>query len=277
MADENGSVDAGNPDAGTAAPGEGEAVATSWTDGFDEGAQSFVQTKGWQSPGDMLQSYQGLEKLVGNPDARLTVPGEDATDDDWSALYSKLGRPENKDGYEFAMPEGLPEDFNYSEDLRDGMRAWAHEAGLSPRQAQRLHDGYVKHMADVQSNRAAEMQQAHTEAVNNLKREWGGKYDQNVELAARAAETIGGNDMLGLLEAGLGNNPIMIKALAKVGEMLGEDSLVGGGDATISDARSEINRLSSDADFITKLTDRDHPGHDAAVKKWAELHERASF
>lgn len=270
--DISGSAAAGNPDSG-ASPAP---VSESWTSGLDDDSRSFVETKGWKEPSDVLSGYRNLEKVLGNPDARLTVPGEDATPEDWGKVYAKLGRPETKDGYDFAMPEGLPEGFAYNENLANGLKEWAHEAGLSPRQAQTIHDKYVSTIAESQQSAAVERNNAHQETIKALKTEWGSNFDRNTELAYRASLTVGGDKFVEKMEAtGLGNDPDMIRAFAKVGEMLGEDSLQGGGDGSITSAQADIQSMQQDKEFLNALTTREHPGHDAAVQRWKTAHDKA--
>ena len=49
MAEEEGSVETGNPE---------------WDTGLDDYRET-IDAKGWKSAGDVLQSYQNLEKAVG--------------------------------------------------------------------------------------------------------------------------------------------------------------------------------------------------------------------
>src|SRR5690349_14787907 len=77
--------------------------------------RAFVEAKQWGSLGDALKSHRELEAHVGKA---LVPPGKDATADDWSKFYAKLGRPEKPEGYELKVArDTLPENFPYDETL----------------------------------------------------------------------------------------------------------------------------------------------------------------
>ena len=81
-------------------------------------------------------------------------------------------------------------------------------------------------------------------------------------------------------ESGLGNHPEMLRAFSKVGEMMGEDSLVVGtglGSSQLSpqQAQEEIQALYRDKDFSTSYRDNRDPGHSAAMKKMDKLYQSA--
>ena len=73
-------------------------------------------------------------------------------------------------------------------------------------------------------------------------------------------------------DTGLGNHPEMIKVFAKIGEMLGEDSLVvgsglGSAQMTPQQAQEEIQKLYSDKEFSQAYRDARDPGHKQAMNK----------
>ena len=81
-------------------------------------------------------------------------------------------------------------------------------------------------------------------------------------------------------DTGLGNHPEMIRAFSKIGEMLGEDSLVVGtgmGSSQIApqQAREEIQNLYSDKEFSAAYRDNKDPGHKSAMSKMDRLFKAA--
>ena len=51
----------------------------------------------------LAKSFVHAQKLVGAD--KIPVPNKFATEKDWDAVYEKLGRPKNSDGYKFNLPE----------------------------------------------------------------------------------------------------------------------------------------------------------------------------
>jgi hypothetical protein len=235
--------DAGNPEGSTAAvatPGSSDGAATDlWAGLRDEGNRKTVDAKGWAAKGldDVVSSYRELESRLGKA---LVPPGDDAKPEDWTAFYAKLGRPEKPEAYEFKLPEGLPENFPYDGKSAVEFKTWAHEAGLTPRQAQAVHDKYVGHTAATLQQHAEATAKAIEEAHGTLVKEWGDPttetYKRNQELANRAIRQQGGSELLGELKriGALGPNgevmtPHLAKALAKTGQALyAEDTAFGG-------------------------------------------------
>ena len=248
MTDEtNGSAqaqaDAGNSTgstADTATSGSSSVAATDvWAGLQDEGNRTTVAAKGWASKGldDVVTSYRELESRLGKS---LTLPSDDAKPEDWNAFYAKLGRPEKPEAYEFKLPAGLPENFPYDGKNAIEFKNWAHEAGLSPRQAQTVHDKFVQHTAGTLAKMTEAQSTAAQTAHESLVKAWGEPesptYKRNQELANRTLRQNGGEELIGELKAinALGPNgevktPRLAMALAKIGSSsYAEDTLFGG-------------------------------------------------
>ena len=60
-----------------------------------------------QDVGALAKSYVNAQSMIGAD--KLAIPGKHATDDDWSDVYAKLGRPDSPDAYELnnQVPEGV--------------------------------------------------------------------------------------------------------------------------------------------------------------------------
>jgi hypothetical protein len=239
-----GSGNTGNPEGATntaALGSEGGVVSDVWAGLQDADNRKVVEAKAWKSPDAAIGSYRELERYTSELKSKALVPpGDDAKPEDWTAFYSKLGRPEKAEAYEFKLPEGLPESFPYDGKSAERFKNWAFEAGLPPRQAQALHDQYVKDSAaQMQAFADAQAKQA-TEAHETLTKAWGDPssdtYKRNQELANRAIRQSGGTELLTELKSvgALGPNgevktPRLAMALAKVGESLyAEDTMFGG-------------------------------------------------
>lgn len=276
MTDAAGSAGAGNPGDGGAAPGgDGGAATPIWTDGFSEEQVALVETKGWKGPGDLLTSYQHAEKHIGrDPSTLLSVPGPDASDDDYATLYGRLGRPEKAEGYTLAELEGADEQ-------RDaGLRSLAHKMGLSQRQFDVLRAADYEGSKTGTSDRETELRNGIADARKTLQGEWGQAYTERDGLASKGAEFVGlsrsAAAKAGLLggEAGVK----LIKGLAELGAMLVEDKILGEGGRltqTAAEARLEMDRLKLDKGFLDAYLNREHLGHKEAVERMRRLSETA--
>jgi len=247
--------------------------AADWSAGFDADAKALVAAKGWRGPEDALKSYAHLERLMGGE--RIALPAADAAPEAWDAVYARLGRPARADDYALEKPEGVA----YSDDLAAGFRQAAFAAGLSDRQAQALHDFYVRTAVERTEDEAARGAAASEELELELRRTWGSQYDAKVALARRAARAFAPPEALDALSASL-DAPALLALFARIGEAMGEDRLVGDGGALLAlgpdQARSEIARIEGQmTDPRSPLMDRAHPEHDALVRRRDALYRLA--
>jgi hypothetical protein len=248
MTEANGSAGAGNPitsidpNAGDGSNGAG----TDWLAGLEADNRSIVEAKGWKGPQDAIKSYRELETRLGQT---LSVPGKDATAEDWNKLYEKLGRPESPDKYELKVDRtNLPAEMPYDETFAVEFRNWAHEAGLNPRQVQALHDKWVGKYADGFTKSAQTLVSEQETAHRELTAKWGDAqseaYKKQVELMSRAARNLDLTDALkagNLITADGGiRNAKLAVALAKVGaELFAEDSFATGNGGVLSNPWSK--------------------------------------
>lgn len=249
MSDANGLSDQGNnrADATVVADQGSNGDGKTWAAGLQvEENRALVEAKQWATPDDAIRSYRELETHASKA---LRLPGDNATADDWNAFYSKLGRPEKADGYELKLnAESVPQDFPYDEKSAIEFRNWAHEAGLTPRQAQTLHDKFVGYQAGAfgAAKEAAAKREGDTH--RDLVTDWGdpdtSTYKQNVELMSRAVAQLGLKSALvelGALGAdGAVRNATLAKALSKVGkELYAEDSMATTASGALSNPFSD--------------------------------------
>lgn len=176
-----GSSDAGNDGAGE---GSNAASSTDYFSGLDEGSQKWINDNGISKddPKAMLSGVvtksREMEKLIGGS---LKVPGEDATPEDLQAFYDKATEklvPADAAGYEYELPEGVPEDMPYDSDFADQFKAFSHEAKMPANVSKQTHDWFVKEMAGAVAAQREADTVAHTGAVKAatkaLEAEWGG-------------------------------------------------------------------------------------------------------
>lgn len=254
-------LETGNPDAS----------ATDWTQGLDD-YQEVIEAKGWQGAGDVLKSYVHLEKQVGADKVVLPTDGTDLNE--WEG-WSKLGTPEKAEDYQLAAPEGFE---NYSQDLSDWFRSAAHETKLPASTAQGLHDRFVEYqMAQLQTaqNQVSDQQ---AEWEGELQKEYGTAFPQRVEAANRALREYGSDELKQLLvQTGLGSNPHVVRAFAKIGMTLGsgpqfkEGESAGMFGTTPEMAKEQIAAIRANPAFW----DESHPENKPLKEKMNRLSELA--
>lgn len=222
----------------------------------------------------LAKNYVNAQKLIGT--RRLPEPQAGWTEKEWNDLYGKLGRPETPDKY--SMPElKLEEGLSFDTDRMKAAREFFHKSGLTDRQAKGILEYYGNVLNDQVKGMRTRQEQSVAQTMADLKAEWGDKTDANIDLAKSVIKKFGDEPLLKHLEtAELGNNPSFIKALAKIGQMMQEDSSRGSGRATLdvkdsTAAMREIEALKMDVDFQTALQSSNHMGHMAAVQKWNDL------
>lgn len=233
--------------------------ASDWTSGLQEDMRGYVQNKGFKDPGAVVESYRHLEKMMGAPRERLLTLPEKADAPEWAQVYEKLGRPKDAKEYMLKAPEGVDQ----------ANAEWAqnafHKLGLSRTQGENLFNEWNNFSkAAVEAQAAAQAQKAEAEA-QNIKKEWGMAYEQNVSVAKRAASEFGLTpEKVDALESALGYEGTM-KLLQSIGSKFSESSFVtpstkstGFGNAlTPEAAKNRIQALRQDNDFVRRYTNGD--------------------
>lgn len=265
--------------AAAAVPGDAGEAQASWTDSLGEDARVFVAGKGWKEPSEAIASYRALEQHVGVPADRLVkLPVDPESKEEWDQVYTRLGRPEKPDDYEF--PETEPVN---GVDLAQHFRGWAHELGLNKRQATDLFGRYQGLVQQTQE--AAEQQyKEHVQTQDReLRSEWGLAYEENLQDAKRFGRTFGlSEDWLAELESVPGvDYKGLLKGAAKIGRALREhgtpegDRETGQFGLTPEGAKAQIGKLLGDEAFMKVYRDGEGEAHKEAVRRMEELHRRA--
>ncbi len=246
----SGAPEAGGTTIGGSDPGPG---AGDWTAGLSDDNRGLVEAKSYKDPNAALDALRAAESKLGDT---LTLPGEDASEEETNAFYQKLGKPETAEGYQFGLPEGLPESFQYSEELATSFKGMAHKANLSATQAQAVHDEFVAMKAAEHSTHIEGLKTEINATTQGLVQEFGPANSESFKkataLADRAMKGLGIKEALVahgvLINTGSAEapeytaaNPEIVIALTKVGSvMFAEDTMIDG-DAK-STARNPWNK-----------------------------------
>lgn len=144
-------------------------------------------------------------------DGATVVPGEDADDEAWSALWGKLGRPDDQSEY------GIEE---------EALATIFHNANLTKDQAAEIADGLVEYSNQTEEDYKASKKESYEKAVEGLKAKYGDDLPQKLESASAAMGNLGGPELTVLLqEKGLDNDPQMIEFFVNVGTLMQEGNI----------------------------------------------------
>mgnify|MGYP003670006030 FL=1 len=289
MAEEAGSVDAGNPGEATAPSGETSADVTavpgsplttepqtSWLDGvIDPSTKAWAEAKGLQNGSfeNVLGSYHNLEKMVGADKAgrTITLLGDDASSEERDAYFNKLGRPESAEQYSVALPEGAIDDTRLNM-----MRNKAHELGISDAQFSGLAEADAAYLSATQQGMTDKAAVSAVDAEAQLRTEWGAAFDLKVASIDVAAHKLGmSEDQLNGLREAMGPVEAM-KFVDGLNTKMGDHNFDEGekiipGHKTPEQAEEEFKQLKMNKEFMDAWMDGMHPGHKTAVEKKAAL------
>ena len=248
----------------------GEQTQNNFQDLIPEEYKGEKSLSNFKDMNDFVKSYLSAQKIVGAD--KIPVPNKFATEDDWKAVFNKLGAPEKPEDYKYNFKEG-----EVDQELLSTFNQQAHKLGLLPQQAESLIKFYndMNEGSSVQAEEKAAETRLHTE--NELKREFGPQYAKRLDQAKRLASSTLGNDFLEntLLADGsrLGDNLNVVKAFSNLAEKLSEDEVVKGDSSsymTANEIEKEINSLTEEGSpYWTKT----HPNHQKAVQEVFKLRE----
>jgi len=246
-------------------------TSTDWKVSLSDDVKADKSLENIKDINALAKSYIHAQKMVGSD--KIPVPNKYATEDDWNAVYEKLGRPKTADGYKF----DLPQDKQVDEVSLKEFSSQAHKLGLLPGQAQ----GMVKFYNDIT---AKSLQDADSKALTaretstkELKQEWGQAFDQKVSQAATLAKSVGATELLDTNLADgtkLGDHPVMIKAFAELANKMGEDSIVQASGPTYLTPNQIEKQIGELTQTDSAYWDKNHTNHEAAVQEVLALREK---
>ncbi len=155
-------------------PPAGDPPATTPFAELDSDSQEWLAENGVTTVAEAAKFARDQASLLGNA---IRVPGKDASDEERNTFLDKLGRPEDKSGYEFEVPPDLPEQLPYDAERAERFKEVAHSLGLTPTQANGLHDWSAKESVsdfETTKGRAEEQQQEiASQETDKLVKRWG--------------------------------------------------------------------------------------------------------
>lgn len=258
-----------------------------WRETLPEPLRDAPFIKAADDPDKALQEIQNAASYMGNA---LRIPGEDASEEDRAAFYSKLQekvpglmpkptdeniqelydylRPKSPDEYKFEAPEGreIPSDF-------EAFSKVAHKHGLSKQQFEGLLKDILEPQWEQQDSLAADQAQA----MKELGKDWGAAYDQNMSMVKNFLRlTDAPEGIVELLSEGA-MSPEEIKWIHSVAKATKSDTELANQEVqnpaavTPDEAQARISEILNNPDHA--YWNAADPGHQRAVRKVLELHK----
>lgn len=208
--------------------------------------------KKFTEPSAVFKSHVSAESQLGKKG--IIPPGPNATQQERDAFYTALGRPAKAEEYGFTKPEKIG-DRTVPDHAWDAKRATAwqqklYEMGVPKDQAQKIMMAAVEEsvtgLSMIEDGQKAFMKQSQ----EALQKEWGTDYDKNLGAAQRAAKTFGDDELL--KHPAIGNDPVLLRFMAKVGAATAERPGTGtrqqAGSTAMSpaEAKAEAHRLTGE-------------------------------
>lgn len=219
--------------------------------------------KDFKDPQSLVKSYVHTKAELGK---RFSVPTTDAGDEAWDEVYTKLGRPEAADKYDFSAIEN--KDMVKDDDpVLNQFKEVFHKAGLNNRQAAMILNAAYDQEKSIQGA----IEESRKQAETALRKEYGQEYENRVKLANQTLDNLAkdaGIEVSALREelskpSPAINSPLLVRLFSGLGKSLENDRMWAAGRErntgvpSRSEARYEIERLTSE--HFTELMDPSNP------------------
>lgn len=275
--------------AGAAAAGAGGGAEKPFAESLPEAIRNEAYFKDVKSLDDLATRAFHQSKMlgkVGDPNALAIVPHDPADADGWNKLYSRLGRPDNVDGYKLPSP-GEGKDYSEADKaFQAKILPKLHEAGLTQRQLEAIVPAWNEIVGELNGAPAKAAEAAQAQAIEALKKDFGAAFEEKIDLANQALQHFGGDELVKELNVmgadgkRLGDMPQLVRTFAKLGELLKEDGVLGKGEGTPgalspAEARQQIAALRANSDFQKRYTSTDKATRQAAVQELERLYNFA--
>lgn len=189
---------------------------------------------------DLIAGYGNAQKLISK---KTSPPTESSTPEQIAEWRKLVGSPDKPDGYGQIKPEKLPDGVAWDDALASklaeiGVKHHMPKAALAD-----LAELHIASQIEASKRNAADAEAYVLTQTEELKKEWKGDYQNNVQQAAKAASVLG----VDLTDPDIGSNAKMIKVLHAASLLMREDKMLGGDAANATrNEQAEAIRRSDD-------------------------------
>lgn len=251
---------------------------TSKFEGLDDKVKTHPSLQPFKTPADAIKAYTDVQPLLGRDKAPIPTDWTDAAQ--VKAFNDKIGVPAKAEEYKLkdSLVKTLPKEYTVDEARVAGFEKMAHDAGLTPRQAQQLLETYTKQEIEQVTGNRLKTETDRANTLNTYKQERGSQFDLDLAQAHKALINYGDEDTLKALnESGFGDDPRFIKLFAKIGATLKEGTAHTSGapgslqSSSVDSARIRKAEMMADQGFMRRLENAGDPGHRDAVAEWQNV------
>ncbi len=232
-----GTGDPGTGDPGTGDPGTGEVklpegafMAKDFRAALPEDIRGHASLAKIADIEGLGRSFINAQQMIGKDPSRVVeLPTEDKPEE-LKALMTKLGAPADASGYTLTAVEGLPAHLGPDQELSKGFLAFAAKEGMLPVHVQNTYAWMTGVLAEAEKTAETKSLAEADTNIRSLEAEFGPAFDQKIAISNHGIDKVGGEELRKVLnDAGLGANPVILKAFLKVGELVAEDNAGDGG------------------------------------------------
>lgn len=185
----------------------------------------------------LSKSYQGLEQLLGKKANAVPVPNEKSTPEEVAAYRKAIGVPESPEGYKL-KPEQLPDGVTWDDSVAKRAAELAHRHNIPAAAMSELMKFDMERAALMNQAAASMIEQQLESGRAELQKVYGDKMPEKIELARRAAVTVGVDpSSQGFVD------PQVVKAIVSLAEKLSDDRLVAGDQTGVSSTRARARDI----------------------------------
>lgn len=227
------------------------------------------------------RNHRSAEQFIGKGvDKIIERPAEGQDYGEWARGNAKaLGLPETADGYDLAPPESWPKDMPWDSAFEAKFREFAFKSGLPAGAAKAAVGLYAEKIQSLAADADKAYAEANTKMMAELEREYGAAFQSRLAKAKQGAQLVAEKAGLdveaiqalgGRLAKDIGDAQV-IKFMATLGDMLGEDNLVGAGTGggfgqTKADAEAALAEFMKPDGEFAKASQANDPAAIARLK-----------
>ncbi len=212
----------------------------------------------FNSPNDLVKSFKETRDALTQS---VRVPDEKATPEDKAKFFKAIGVPEDVKGYKITAPEGI-EMTEADNTILAAVLPVALSSGIPAKAMNEFVGKFLEVSREFQNQAVKKMTEFGQQSEASLKKEWGGDFEANLNIANRTAEVVGGPTFKAFLNETplasggmLGDHPVMVKFLATQGRRMDE------GDLMIGSTAQERTSIQTQIDALNKAVPVGSPGY----------------